>query len=106
MVGSNIILSLLFIYMAEQVTVRTDQYRSLATQIETNDGRVTKLENEIKFLEKQNRNLIESFGLTTVKLDTKTILSEYDKYSAEVKKLDEDLRKATELLRETNDQSK
>lgn len=103
LVGSNIILSLLFIYMAEQTTVRTDQYRSLLAQIETQDARVVTLRNEIEVLDKRNKSLIESFGLTKVEVKPEEILNDYNKRAQEVRALEADIALATKRLGEAHE---
>lgn len=98
--GSNVLLSLLFIYMAEQTTVRTDQYRELKTQIKTHESKVSGLEEKVLLLEKTNRVLVESFAVKKVEVDTEIILDDYNKWAAEVKRLEKDIADASIRLGE------
>lgn len=98
--GSNVILSLLFIYMAEQVTVRTDQYRALKTEIKNHDNEVKIYKDEITLLEKQNKTLIVSFGLKNDRVDTKEILNDYEKWATQVRKIESDIQNAATRLGE------
>src|SRR5699024_6023434 len=93
-------LSLLFIYMAEQVTVRTDQYRALKTEIKNHDNEVKIYKDEITLLEKQNKTLIVSFGLKNDRVDTKEILNDYEKWATQVRKIESDIQNAATRLGE------
>lgn len=98
LVGSNIILSLLFIYMAEQTTVRTDQYRSLVHEIKEHDARVDTLRKEIEVLNKRNHTLVNSFGMSKVEIGPEEILKDYDKWAAEVRAIEKDIKLASQRL--------
>lgn len=102
LVCSNIILSLLFIYMAEQTTVRTNQYRALKAEIEQHDVHVVSLKKEIAILEKRNQSLIDSFGLSKVEVDSDTLLKEYESWAVEVRELEQEIRDASKRLGERN----
>ena len=98
LVGSNIILSLLFIYMVEQTTVRTDQYRSLVQEIKEHDARVATLRKEIEVLNKRNLTLVNSFGMTKVEVGPEEILEDYNKWAAEIRALEQDINLASQRL--------
>lgn len=103
LVGSNIILSLLFIYMAEQTTVRTDQYRKLQEEITAHAAQVVTLRNEIETLDKRNKNLIESFAVSKVEVKPEEILNDYNKWAAELRAIEQDIESATQRLGATHE---
>lgn len=89
LVSSNILLSLLFIYMTEQVVVRTDQYRQLKQENavfvkEREEHELYKLEMDAKI-----NTLKKAFGLTKVELDASVMLKEYEAWAKEVERLDD-----------------
>lgn len=103
LVCSNIILSLLFIYMAEQTTVRTDQYRDLKAEIENHSNEVENLKREINILERRNSSLIDSFGMTKVEVDPGKLLDEYDAWASEVRDLEKEIQEASKRLGERHE---
>ena len=105
LVGSNIILSLLFIYMAEQTTVRTNQYRTLIQEVKEEDTRVVTLRKEIEMLTKRNHTLIDSFGMSDAEIEPAEILEDYNKWAAEVRALEEDITLASQRLGAENERS-
>lgn len=94
LVGSNIVLSLLFIYMAEQATVRTAQYRELKKQVAEARTHEESLKKEIQTLAEQNASLIASFKLTTTEVDTTEMLEDYDKWEKELNTIESNIQNA------------
>ena len=105
LVGSNIILSLLFIYMAEQTTVRTNQYRTLTQEVKEQDVRIVTLRKEIETLTKRNHTLIDSFGMSDAEIGPAEILEDYNKWAAEVRALEQDINLASQRLGAENERS-
>lgn len=91
LVGSNIVLSFLFIYMAEQATVRTAQYRELKKQVAEVRTHEESLKKEIQTLTEQNASLIASFKLTTTEVDTTEMLADYDKWEKELNTIESNI---------------
>lgn len=88
---SNILLSLLFIYMAEQTTVRTDQYRTLKQELESKTQQVKELTENNVTLEANIATQRTSFGLNDVEVDTTVMLKEYDEWAVEVTKMNKEV---------------
>lgn len=88
---SNILLSLLFIYMAEQTTVRTDQYRTLKQELESKTQQVKELTENNVTLEANIATQRTSFGLNDVEVDTTLMLKEYDEWAVEVTKMNKEV---------------
>lgn len=88
---SNILLSLLFIYMAEQTTVRTDQYRTLKQELESKTQQVKELTENNVTLEANIATQRTAFGLNDVEVDTTLMLKEYDEWAVEVTKMNKEV---------------
>lgn len=95
LVGSNLILSLLFIYMAEQATVRTAQYRELKKQVAEVRTHEESLKKEIQALTEQNKSLIASFKLTTTEVDTTEMLEDYEEWEKELSTIESNIQNAS-----------
>lgn len=94
LVGSNLILSLLFIYMAEQATVRTAQYRELKKQVAEVRTHEESLKKEIQTLTEQNASLIASFKLSTNEVNITDMLEDYDKWEKELNTIESNIQNA------------
>lgn len=103
LVGSNLILSLLFIYMAEQATVRTGQYRELKKEVAEATTREESLKKEIQTLVEQNATLVASFKLSTNEVNTNDILKDYDKWATDITALETNIQNASKLKGKTHD---
>lgn len=91
MTASNILLSLLFIYMAEQTTVRTEQYRKLSAElIELNRDY-----DELAFTNAELHENIETqrkaFGLSKAEVDTTEIIKEYDIWAEDLARMTQEI---------------
>lgn len=95
LVGSNLVLSLLFIYMAEQATVRTDQYRELKKQVAEARTHEESLKKEIQTLTEQNASLIASFKLSTNEVNITDMLEDYDKWETELSIIESNIQDAS-----------
>lgn len=96
LVGSNIALSLLFIYMTEQATVRTNQYRELQRHIEEQEDDIKTLEDDNELLEARLVTLRQAFALTDTRVDTESIINEYDAWASELDALKKEIEDAQE----------
>lgn len=89
--SSNILLSLLFIYMTEQTTVRTDQYRTLKKELDSKTQQVAELTAYNVTLEANIADQRKTFGLSKVEVDTVVMLEEYDNWAIEVTKMNKEV---------------
>ena len=89
--SSNILLSLLFIYMTEQTTVRTDQYRTLKQELDSKTQQVAELTQNNVTLEANIADQRKAFGLSKVEVDTVIMLQEYDSWAIEVTKMNKEV---------------
>lgn len=84
---SNLILSLLFIYMAEQVTVRTSQYRVIKSELARMNYDMVGLKAHNAALEAKIVVLRQAFDAADKHVEPNTILKDYEQWTQELNAL-------------------
>ena len=83
---ANVIISLLYVYMTEQAISRTEQYRSLKTELKITNEKLVKSQKANEDLTLQLHNAQQSLLTSNVTVSANSISDDYNKWVSEMEK--------------------
>ena len=83
---ANVIISLLYVYMTEQAISRTEQYRSLKTELTAANEKLASCQKVNEDLTLQLHNAEQSLLTSNVTVSANSISDDYNKWVSEVEK--------------------
>ena len=84
---ANVIISLLYVYMTEQAISRTEQYRSLKTELKITNEKLVNCQKANEELTLQLQTAEQSLLNSNVTVSANSISNDYNKWVSEVEKI-------------------
>ena len=88
---ANVIISLLYVYMTEQAIRRTEQYRSLKTELKVANEKLVNSQKLNEDLTLRLHNAEQSLLTSNVTVTADSINNEYNKWSSELESIQSDI---------------
>ena len=88
---ANVIISLLYVYMTEQAISRTEQYRSLKSQLKVANENLVKTQKVNEELTLQLHNVEQSLLTSNVTVTADSISNDYNKWASEIDSIQSDI---------------
>lgn len=92
---ANVIISLLYVYMTEQAISRTEQYRSLKTELKITNEKLVKSQKANEELTLQLNTTEQSLLNSHVTVSANSISNDYNKWVSEVEKIQSNINTIT-----------
>lgn len=92
---ANVIISLLYVYMTEQAISRTEQYRSLKTELKITNEKLVKSQKANEELTLQLHTAEQSLLNSHVTVSANSISNDYNKWVSEVEKIQSNINTIT-----------
>lgn len=92
---ANVIISLLYVYMTEQAISRTEQYRSLKTELKITNEKLVKSQKANEELTLQLNTAEQSLLNNNVTVSANSISNDYNKWVSEVEKIQSNINTIT-----------
>lgn len=92
---ANVIISLLYVYMTEQAISRTEQYRSLKTELKITNEKLANCQKVNEDLSLQLHNAEQSLLNGHVTVSANSISNDYNKWVSEVEKIQSNINTIT-----------
>lgn len=92
---ANVIISLLYVYMTEQAISRTEQYRSLKTELKITNEKLVKSQKANEELTLQLHTAEQSLLNNNVTVSANSISNDYNKWVSEVEKIQSNINTIT-----------
>lgn len=92
---ANVIISLLYVYMTEQAISRTEQYRSLKSELKVANENLVKTQKVNEELTLQLHNAEQSLLTSNVTVSTNSISDDYNKWVSEIDSIQSDINTIT-----------
>lgn len=92
---ANVIISLLYVYMTEQVISRTEQYRSLKTELKITNEKLVNSQKANEELTLQLQTAEQSLLNSNVTVSANIISDDYNKWVSEVEKIQSNINTIT-----------
>ena len=92
---ANVIISLLYVYMTEQAISRTEQYRSLKTELKITNEKLVKSQKANEELTLQLNTTEQSLLNNNVTVSANSISNDYNKWVSEVEKIQSNINTIT-----------
>lgn len=92
---ANVIISLLYVYMTEQAISRTEQYRSLKTELKITNEKLVKSQKVNEELTLQLHTAEQSLLNNNVTVSANSISNDYNKWVSEVEKIQSNINTIT-----------
>ena len=92
---ANVIISLLYVYMTEQAISRTEQYRSLKTELKITNEKLVKSQKANEELTLQLNTTEQSLLNRNVTVSANSISNDYNKWVSEVEKIQSNINTIT-----------
>ncbi len=92
---ANVIISLLYVYMTEQAISRTEQYRSLKTELTAANEKLASCQKVDEDLTLQLHNAQQSLLTSNVTVSANSISDDYNKWVSEVEKIQSNINTIT-----------
>lgn len=92
---ANVIISLLYVYMTEQAISRTEQYRSLKSELKVANEKLVKSQKANEELTLQLYNVEQSLLTSNVTVTADSISNDYNKWVSEIDSIQSDIKTIT-----------
>lgn len=92
---ANVIISLLYVYMTEQAISRTEQYRSLKSELKVANENLVKTQKVNEELTLQLHNVEQSLLTSNVTVTADSISNDYNKWASEIDSIQSDIETIT-----------
>ena len=92
---ANVIISLLYVYMTEQAISRTEQYRSLKSELKVANENLVKTQKVNEELTLQLHNAEQSLLTSNVTVTADSISNDYNKWVSEIDSIQSDIKTIT-----------
>ena len=92
---ANVIISLLYVYMTEQAISRTEQYRSLKSELKVANEKLVKSQKTNEELTLQLYNVEQSLLTSNVTVTADSISNDYNKWVSEIDSIQSDIKTIT-----------
>lgn len=92
---ANVIISLLYVYMTEQAISRTEQYRSLKSELKVTNENLVKTQKVNEELTLQLHNVEQSLLTSNVTVTADSISNDYNKWASELDSIQSDIKTIT-----------
>lgn len=92
---ANVIISLLYVYMTEQAISRTEQYRSLKSELKVANENLVKTQKVNEELTLQLHNVEQSVLTSNVTVTADSINNDYNKWVSELETIQSDINTIT-----------
>ena len=92
---ANVIISLLYVYMTEQAISRTEQYRSLKTELTAANEKLAKCQKVNEDLSLQFHNAEQSLLNSNVTVSANSISNDYNEWVSEMEKIQSNINTIT-----------